>query len=155
MPPLDNPRHEKFAQEMAKGNSAAAAYQLAGYDADEKSAETAGPRLFRNVQVQSRVAELQQRGATRAEITLETLIDDAERIQHGAEAAEQWSAANSALQTKAKLSGKWIDRSVSEITGKDGGPITVEDVSARELITSRIAGIATRGTTQGNPGKPH
>lgn len=39
----------------------------------------------------------------------------------------------------------------NELTGKDGGPIKTEDLSARELIASRIAGIASRSAASGDP----
>lgn len=42
-----------------------------------------------------------------------------------------------------------------EHTGKDGGPIQTEEVSARDMLLSRIAGLAERsGPTIGNS-KPH
>lgn len=39
----------------------------------------------------------------------------------------------------------------SELTGKDGGPIETKDVSARDIIASRIAGIAARGSETSDP----
>src|SRR5438094_960635 len=38
MPLLRNPKHECFAQELAKGKSGAAAYKLAGYKGDRRDA---------------------------------------------------------------------------------------------------------------------
>lgn len=108
---LQNPRHERFAQEYAKGKNGRESYLAAGYDCTPEAADVGASKLLRQVKVLERVTELQQRGADRAEITLSSLLEDAERIQRGAETSEQWSAANSALQTKAKLAGKWIDRS--------------------------------------------
>lgn len=43
------------------------------------------------------------------------------------------------------------DRVIQEVTGKDGGPIQTEEVNARELIASRIAGIASRLTPKETP----
>lgn len=42
----------------------------------------------------------------------------------------------------------WSDKLITEHTGKDGGPI---EVSARDRISSRIAGIAARKREGGNP----
>lgn len=42
----------------------------------------------------------------------------------------------------------------SEISGRDGGPIKTEDVSARERIASRIAGLAARRSETGDTGEP-
>jgi phage terminase small subunit len=97
MPSLKNARHERFAQHLAQGKSAVEAYRLAGYRAANKSAETAGPRLFRNVHKQ-RVVELQQKVARKAEITLESLLEEAELQRAAALGAEQYAAANGAAR---------------------------------------------------------
>lgn len=47
------------------------------------------------------------------------------------------------------------ERVTTEISGPNGGPIETSDVSARELVIGRISSLATRGTTEGNSGKPH
>ncbi len=67
MPVLRNPRHERFIQGVVKGISPGPAYTAAGYKATGNAAETAAARLFRNVQVQARRAELQ--GSTAKQIT--------------------------------------------------------------------------------------
>jgi Terminase small subunit len=69
MPPLDNPRWERFAQELAKGQSQTGAYLAAGYRG-AKSPTTAASRLLTNVKILERVRELQERGADRAEVTV-------------------------------------------------------------------------------------
>lgn len=56
---------------------------------------------------------------------------------------------------KNRAADDWSDKVVTEHTGKDGGPIQTEDVSGRELIAGRIAGIAARVGQEGNTGKPH
>jgi hypothetical protein len=43
----------------------------------------------------------------------------------------------------------WIKGSVLQVTGKDGGPVQIED--AREIIRSRIAGIAERLAEDSDP----
>lgn len=123
MPVLDNPRHERFAQEIAKGCSATEAYALAGYKPNQPNAA----RLISNDMVKARVAELQEAGAKRAEVTIESLIDEAADIQTKAVQAGQHSAAVAALTAKAKLAGKWIDR--NQHTGPNGGPIQHVDLS--------------------------
>ena len=45
----------------------------------------------------------------------------------------------------------WKEIVRQEQTGVDGGPIEMRDVSARELIASRIARIADRSTKGGDP----
>jgi alpha-beta hydrolase superfamily lysophospholipase len=71
---LRNPRHERFAQELATGKSADAAYGLAGYRENRSNAA----RLSANEDIQRRVAEIQSVGAELAAITVETLIAEAE-----------------------------------------------------------------------------
>ena len=51
MPVLNNARHELFAQAVAIGMSATAAYTKAGYTATGNAAEAAASRLLRKVKV--------------------------------------------------------------------------------------------------------
>ena len=74
MPTLRNPRHERFAQGLATGKTADAAYGLAGYRENRSNAA----RLSANQDIQKRVAEIQSLGAELAAITVETLIAEAE-----------------------------------------------------------------------------
>lgn len=70
VPTLDNPKHERFAQGLAQGKSQADAYAAAGYAASEPNAS----RLTRNDKVAARVAEIQNRGAERAEISVAAVL---------------------------------------------------------------------------------
>lgn len=144
MPVIPNPRHEKFCQEIAKGKSAGEAYRLAGYDADEKSAETLGPRLFRKVQIASRVAELQEGGARRAEITVQSLLAEAEEARLLAIKIGQPAAAVAATRERGVLSGKRIEKSEQ---GKPGDFDRMADDELEEFIASR-QGIAGAGASR-------
>jgi hypothetical protein len=64
MPVLDNPRHEKFAQLIASGESAGVVYGKI-YRSLPASAEASAARLLRNVKVRRRVAEIQAGAAAR------------------------------------------------------------------------------------------
>ena len=77
MPSLQNPRHEKFAQELATGKTVDAAYVLAGYKENRSNAA----RLGADRDIQARVAEIQSAGAERAAITVESLIVEAEQAR--------------------------------------------------------------------------
>ena len=110
MPSLSNPRHERFAQELAKGKSAAQAYVDAGYEADGHSAEVNASRLLRKAEVSRRVAELQERGAMRTEITIEKLTEMLLEDREAARAAGQFGPAISALEKIAKLHGLFNER---------------------------------------------
>ena len=107
MPTLQNPRHERFAQELATGKSADAAYVSAGYRANRSNAA----RLSANQDIQKRVAEIQSLGAERAAITVETLIAEAKSARSKAMGEKGGAAAAvAAITTKAKLAGLWREK---------------------------------------------
>lgn len=141
MPILKNSRHELFAQELAKGKSATEAMQVAGY-ADPRNST----RLKKNDEIRHRVAELQERSAERAEVTVDSLIAELDRVLREAFAGDrpQLTAAVAAIKEKGILSGKRIER--AEV----GGPGDFERMSDDELdrfITSRTgrAGLGAAG----------
>lgn len=103
---LSNPRHERFAQELAKGKTADEAYVLAGYQENRKNAS----RLKANEDILTRLRELQGRAANRAEVTVESLIAEAEEVRRLAVEKGQLSAAIAAIKEKGVLSGKRIER---------------------------------------------
>ncbi len=108
---LRNPRHERFAQELAKGNSTAMAYALAGYRKDK----TNGFRLLKRREVRARVEQLQAEGAERAVVTLAgitaRLMDVVVRAE-GGDSAAMLSVARMGLVAVAKLNG--LDRKVQQ-----------------------------------------
>jgi len=138
VPALKNPKHERFAQELAKGKSQSESYAEAGYRPDAGAAS----RLSRNVNVVSRVAELQERAAIRVEVTAESLAAELDEAKALAITQGQPAAMVSAIMGKAKLFGIGVEK--LEHTGKNGGPIKTEEVGARDRIARRIAGIAER-----------
>jgi phage terminase small subunit len=104
---LRNPRHERFAQELATGKTADAAYVLAGYKENRSNAA----RLNASQNIQKRVAEIQAVGAELAAITVETLIAEAEAARSKAMGEKGGAnAAVAAITAKAKLAGLWRDK---------------------------------------------
>ena len=102
---LQNARHERFAQNKAKGKSTGPAYTAAGYKATGNSAEVNGARLLRNAQVRARIAELQNKAAER---TIKTVADIVAQLDEDRDAARergQISAAVSATMGQAKILG--------------------------------------------------
>jgi phage terminase small subunit len=81
MPALKNARHERYAQELAKGLSQADAYVQAGY----RPSRSAAARLAADVNICERVAEIQGRAAVRAEITVADITDRLLKIADVAE----------------------------------------------------------------------
>jgi hypothetical protein len=99
----------------------------------------------------SRVRELQAVAAISAEVTLESLIREAGDIQRLAIEDKQYSAANGALQAKAKLGGFWVDK-----TDNTNRNVDVAELPDEEL-TRRLRAIDAEGAAaQANgSGKPH
>lgn len=109
MPALENPKHERFAQGLSKGLTQEEAYKAAGYTGDR----TAASRLSTNVNVQGRVAEIQERAATRAEISIASITENLTRIAGKAERLAEsagLSVARAAWMDAAKLNGLVVDK---------------------------------------------
>ena len=137
MAPLTNPRHEKFAQEIAKGKSQGEAYKVSGYDAEGHVAESAGNRLLKKVEVSERVAEILGRSAVRAEISVARFTTDLLRLAGKAEklADDQsnstgYAVAKACAMDAAKLNGLVIDRSER---GNPGEFADIENMDAAQL----------------------
>ena len=120
-----NPRHEAFAQALARGMSASAAYVEAGYKANTGNAST----LKADQSISQRVAELQEEqlaihqqataaAAANKQITIESLIAEAEAARAKAMSEKGAAAAAvSALTAKAKLAGMWREKVDQHNTG--------------------------------------
>ena len=131
MPALQNPKHERFAQELAKGKTASEAYVIAGYKANDGNAAT----LKGNQRVLERVARLQHIASQRVEVTVASLIQEAGEIQAAAMQEKQLSAATAALTVKAKLAGLWVDK--SENTNRN------TEVSVNRMTDEQLESIAS------------
>ena len=136
MPTLKNPRHEAFAQALARGMSASAAYVEAGYKANRHNAAA----LAREQHIGTRVTELQEEqlaihkqataeAVANAKVTIESLIAEAEAARAKAMSEKGGAAAAvSALTAKAKLAGMWREKVDQHNTGT-GTVSTVWSVS--------------------------
>ena len=114
MPALSNPRHERYAQELAKGTSQADAYVEAGY----RSSRSAAARLAADVNICERISEITERAAVRAEITVAGITERLMRLSDKAEAlgdAPGIQAARAAAMDAAKLNGLVIDKSEANL----------------------------------------
>ena len=90
-----------FARELTKGAAQSEAYRAAGYKGDR----TAASRLSTNVNIQDRVARLQQEAADRSVLTIERLTNELEEARKLAISSKNASAAVSATMAKARLNG--------------------------------------------------
>lgn len=142
MPALSNPKHERFAQALAKGETAVAAYEQAGYKPDRGAAS----RLSANVSIERRVAEILDRAAERTEITVAGITDRLLKIAAKAEVkddASMLSVARASLMDAAKLNGlvvekgdhqhKHVGLSVTYVTPAEAeAPSSTEDYETAE-----------------------
>jgi len=118
MPPLENAKHERFAQALAAGNSAVEAYESAGYSRNRGHASTLrrNPKLLKRVdEIFETRGQIQGRGALaaieRAKLTkaavIEMLLADRELARKNG----QSSAAIRAAELLGKELGMFVDRS--------------------------------------------
>lgn len=150
MPVLPNAKWERFAQELAKGKSQTEAYEIAGYKGDR----TAASRLSTNVNVQARLAELQQRSAVKAEITVEAIKDMLLEDRQLARGLGQAAAAVSAVEKLAKLYGHMVDR--KEIRTGHLDELPADSISElREQLVAERTRRANSGSRPEATRKPH
>ncbi|KQU96451.1 hypothetical protein [Devosia sp. Root105] len=120
---LPNPRHESFAQHLAKSKTADEAYALAGFKPNRGNAAT----LKAKQSIQDRVAELQARGAKKVEVTLDTLAAELDEARDVAKGEKQSSAMVQATMGKAKLFGLIVEKH------RHSGTVQVVTLSAKDL----------------------
>jgi phage terminase small subunit len=133
MPALSNPKHEWFAQGLAKGKSADQAYEDAGYRPDRAHAS----RLAAKGNVQARVAEIIDRAAIKTEVTLASLLTELDEARELAMRTEQTSAAVAAIREKAVLVGLRVEK--SERTNKNDPRQLTDTELSEELAQIRAA----------------
>lgn len=112
--PLKNARHERFAQELAKGRSQLKSYTLAGYKPDDGAAA----RLSGNVRVQERVAELKSRAAEKAIVTVADIAKQLDQDRAFAKKCAAPAAMVSATLGKAKVLGLIVEK--HDLRSSDG-----------------------------------
>ena len=105
MPPLSNPRHERFVQALFEGESADAAYERAGFKANRGNAS----RLKANESILKRLAELQAITAKNSAITIESICAELDEANAVAKERGQAAAMVSASALRAKLAGLSVD----------------------------------------------
>lgn len=76
MPVLENPKHERFAQELALGRTQVEAYETAGY----KPSDSNAAKLAGKPEIQERVAEITGKAAERAEISKARVLEELAKI---------------------------------------------------------------------------
>ena len=137
MPALKNPRHERFAVELAKGCSQTEAAKRAGY----KGSRFHASRLATKSNIKARVAELEARTAEK--VTQITAMDRAwvlEELRANLERHKETNGAvaNRALELIGKELGLFINRKdITHTQKKDD----LDDMNEKELAVeyARVA----------------
>lgn len=123
--PLANPKHEKFAQALAKGKSQGDAYAFAGYKPSYSNAST----LRTNQKVVDRVAELQHKAADKVVFTIVDMVAQLDEDRAFARECITPAAAVSASMGKAKVLGMLTEKIDHNITvGKSFADLYADDV---------------------------
>jgi hypothetical protein len=135
---LANNRRELFAQLVFQGFTAVDAYEKAGYKRHDGNACT----LANHPEILARLEEIrgEQTGfpvgtraiAARTKVTVESLIEDSEKVLQRAMEVNQLGAANAAIKGKAILSGNWTEH--LEV----GGPGEFDNMTDEELERALI-----------------
>jgi hypothetical protein len=137
MPVLANPKHEAFAQAVARVSSATAAYVEAGYKENRHNAAA----LARKQHILTRV---------RAQVTLESLIAEAEAARKKAMSEKGGAAAAvSALIAKAKLAGMWREKVDQHNTGSIQYD-KIERVIVEHISVDAAQSLSTGGASSAN-----
>jgi len=141
MPVLSNAKHELFCQQLALGNTASEAYELAGYKPSRSNASV----LKANQNISDRLDEILQESKKKVigqiEHTRDTLLSELEEERKLALKRGQASAAVAATMGKAKILGLIIDRrEVSDVGPFDA--LTDEELVALAAKKARDLGLA-------------
>ena len=136
---LDNPKHELFAQALAKGKTQVEAQLAAGYEPNDGNAA----QMAAQPDISSRVMEINGRAAARAEVTVASLLDKLDQMIDGAAAEKQFSAAISGIKEKGVLSGKRIERSERGAPGEfdwieNADPNVIDAIISGEITLEQI-----------------
>ncbi len=117
------PKQEAFAQAIVTGVNQSDAYRAAykvrpGTKAE--SVNVAASKLMADAKVTQRVAELREPVAKKAQITLESHLDDLMRLRNMAVKAEQFGAAITAEVARGKAAGIVVEKGQINLTNSDG-----------------------------------
>jgi phage terminase small subunit len=130
MPVLSNPRHERFCQYLAQGKTASEAYELAGYKPSRFNAShlADNPKVIERLQ--QITTEIAKVSTKITQVTVESLIEQAQQVRASAMESKQLSAAVAAIKEVGVLSGVRVER--KEV----GAPGEFETMSDAELLAA-------------------
>jgi phage terminase small subunit len=126
------PKQEAFAQAIVTGVSQSDAYRAAYKvkpGTKPESVNQNASRIMADVNVASRVAELREPVAKKAQMTLESHLDDLLRLRNMAAKEKQYSASIAAEVARGKASGVAVDK--SQVDMNHNFPRTIHVVAGR------------------------
>lgn len=124
------PKQEAFAQAIVTGMNQSDAYRAAYKVREGTKPETvnqAASRIMADSNVTARVEELREPVAKKAQITLESHLEDLQRLRNMAVKANQMSAAISAEVARGKAAGVHIEKSEQLVTVRKLEPIADDE----------------------------
>jgi hypothetical protein len=132
MPALKRVRHERFAQNLAKGMTQRASYMAAGYQCTPDAADAAASRLLTSAKVEERVVEVLKPVAKEVRVTVASLVAEADAAMAAAARDGHHSAVIAALTLKAKVTGNLRDK--VEV----GGPGAFDALDTPEKVLEAV-----------------
>ena len=141
-------KHDQFCQEFVKDLNATQAAIRAGYSS--RTARQQGSRLLTNVNIQSRIAELQAEIGERHRIDADNIIGKLEAVYQGSLEDKRYSAANRAAELQGKLAGLFTDKSELELHGAWGRPASEGEIDQDILRLLDILGYVHKDDTPNN-----
>jgi hypothetical protein len=148
MPPLENPRHEAFAQALfeglGNGLTHGQAYSAAGYTGNPNAAKVNASRLLKSARhIIDRVQELQAQAAKNRQATVESIVDELEVAREIARENKQPSAMVAASTAKAKILGLDISRTEVGKPGDFDAINSKEELAEKYLLEANPEAIIT------------
>ncbi len=141
-------KQEAFALAFLETGNAAEAYRRSydvAPDAKDGWLYVEACQLLDNPKIAQRLKELRDQAERLSIFSLSAAMDEFEEARTLAQTEKNPSAMVAATTGKVKLFG--LDKPAKiEHTGKDGGPIKTEDVSAKALLRAHLDAIASRAT---------
>lgn len=137
------PKQEAFAQALVTGVSQSDAYRAAykvGAKTKPETVNQAASRIMADSNVTARVAELREPVAKKAQITLESHLDDLMMLRNMAVKEKQIAAAISAEIARGKASGVQVDKLDLTLNGGTA-PLVVASMTLKEFraVAAQIA----------------
>ena len=148
MPPLENARHEAFAQALFEGlgtgRTHGQSYSAAGYTSNPSAAKVNASRLLKSANhIIERVQELQAQAARHKRMTVESIVDELEGARQLAQENSQASAMVAASAAKAKILGLQINRTEVGKPGDFDAITTKEELAKKCLLDANPNAIIT------------